>query len=193
MRSLRDKPRSETVIFGPYIWELSIVDRNPEDPDPEIGVSVTFYPDEEHEIDTSGSTASEYTIEYDESFHIDMILPQTISSQDKTIIWKQLIEVTRHELEHLSQPGLSMYAARKPSTYYLNDMPTSNDPAATYLLDPNEIPAFIRGLLRRVKSRAELISLIDRELTPKKLSADTHKKVMDTWIRWADQNVHNLK
>ena len=193
MHSVKNDLRKRTIIYGPYTWTLSIENSDlEEDEISEFGVSVTFHVERGQKIDISGYTSSKYIDYFDESFHLDIILPDKLLPKDKSELWAQIIEASRHELEHLSQPGLSSFASRKPETYYSKTADVDKRIVA-YLLDPNEIPAFVRGFLRRVKSRDELISLIKRELAPKELSVDIESKVLNTWMKWADQNIRSYR
>jgi len=103
-------------------------------------------------------------------------------------IYNHLIDVMRHEIEHITQDGADIgnYRPGKPNqddSGMRELIEAEVLPQHFYLLLPKEIDANIQGLRREAKSRKEpMTNTVNRYLdTQTYLNADTRQQVLDTW------------
>jgi hypothetical protein len=141
-------------------------------------------------LDSTGSDARDFDDEDDSmtpfiqiSFAIDPIwLPDYWEE-----IYYHLCDVVRHEIEHITQDGISIgnYKAGKP---FEDDSPLrlliNNGMLgrAQYLILPKEVDANIQGLRFESRKRKEsMINTIDRYLDTQGLTQDEREDVLNVW------------
>jgi hypothetical protein len=102
-------------------------------------------------------------------------------------IYYHLCDVVRHEMEHITQDGISVgnYKAGKPIEddsalrLLINSGVLGR---AEYLILPKEVDANIQGLRFESRKRKEsMINTIDRYLDTQGLSQDEREDVLDVW------------
>jgi hypothetical protein len=102
-------------------------------------------------------------------------------------IYYYLCDVVRHEMEHITQDGISIenYKAGKPIEddsalrLLINSGMLGR---AEYLILPKEVDANIQGLRFESRKRKEsMINTIDRYLDTQGLSQDEREDVLDVW------------
>lgn len=107
-------------------------------------------------------------------------------------IYMHLVDVMRHEIEHITQGGSSNYKPGKPSeddTLMRRLIDAGMLPKHMYLLLPKEIDANLQGLRFESKKRRESISVsIDKYLnTQEYLTPETREEVLSKWRSRAKQ------
>lgn len=192
-----EKITRQDYILGPYLWILAIdpTDLDPDEyetilADPYFEVSVSIHPRNwTTEFSIEGYTNSKLDVTAPVSFHIDMMLPVKIPQKLRMQIWREILEVTRHELEHLTQLSQLAFPTRKEPSYYSSYNKIPSNSKIAYFLHPNEIPAFVRGLMHRVRNQKELSQAIHNYLTKYNLSPKQIQQIHDIWMSWFDRNV----
>lgn len=107
-------------------------------------------------------------------------------------IYMHLVDVMRHEIEHITQGGSYNYKPGKPDeddTLMRNLINAGMLPKHTYLLLPKEIDANLQGLRIEAKKRRESFdAVIDKYLnTQEYLTPETRAEVIDKWRLRAKQ------
>jgi len=107
-------------------------------------------------------------------------------------IYMHLVDVMRHEIEHITQGGTYNYRAGKPEeddTFTRQLITSGMLPKHTYLLLPKEIDANLQGLRVEAKKRRESYEItIDNYLnTQEYLTPETKAEVLDKWRLRAKQ------
>jgi hypothetical protein len=107
-------------------------------------------------------------------------------------IYMHLIDVMRHEIEHITQGGTYNYRAGKPDeddTFTRQLITSGMLPKHTYLLLPKEIDANLQGLRAESKKRREPFNVtVDKYLnTQEYLTPETREEVLGKWRLRAKQ------
>ena len=107
-------------------------------------------------------------------------------------IYMHLVDVMRHEIEHITQGGSSNYKPGKPSeddTLTRQLITSGMLPKHMYLLLPKEIDANLQGLRAESKKRRESYEItVDKYLnTQEYLTPETREEVLDKWRLRAKQ------
>ena len=107
-------------------------------------------------------------------------------------IYMHLVDVMRHEIEHITQGGSYNYKAGKPEeddTLVRQLITAGMLPKHMYLLLPKEIDANLHGLRAESKKRRESYeTTIDKYLnTQEYLTPETRTEVLDKWRLRAKQ------
>ena len=107
-------------------------------------------------------------------------------------IYMHLVDVMRHEIEHITQGSSSNYKAGKPEeddTLVRQLITAGMLPKHMYLLLPKEIDANLQGLRAESKKRRESYeTTIDKYLnTQDYLTPETRSEVLDKWRLRAKQ------
>jgi hypothetical protein len=107
-------------------------------------------------------------------------------------IYMHLIDVMRHEIEHITQGSSSNYKAGKPEeddTLVRQLITAGMLPKHMYLLLPKEIDANLQGLRAESKKRRESYEItVDKYLnTQEYLTPETRVEVLDKWRLRAKQ------
>ena len=107
-------------------------------------------------------------------------------------LYFHLVDVVRHEIEHITQGGSYNYKPGKPDeddTLMRNLINAGMLPKHTYLLLPKEIDANLQGLRIEAKKRRESFdAVIDKYLnTQEYLTPETRAEVIDKWRLRAKQ------
>jgi hypothetical protein len=132
----------------------------------------------------------------DIGMHILINIPSSFCNSDMKILRDEISNSVRHELEHISQGPksdnpFSVYGRGKD--YYTfdscpDDVSTS---MAKYLLDPTEIPAYVRGHSHNSSSMNDLVSKIDYFLSTYNergfIDDDEKDIIFNSWIKWAQK------
>ena len=190
-----DRIKNVTHIAGPYRWPLKLdparyhsdlVDDLAEHPMFSISVKIVKF-DGGDEFAISANTESEYLADEERSIHIEILLPPKFKVTQRHALWKELIDVARHELEHFTQDDLNPYG-RDDSKYSNQEFDKSDNDDLRYFLKSTEIPAFVRGFMRVARKKENLPAVIDAYLT-KNVKPENVDIIKRTWIRWADINI----
>jgi hypothetical protein len=107
-------------------------------------------------------------------------------------VYMYLSDVMRHELEHITQDGVSIgnYRMGKPQeddTQMRQFIKLGFLPQYHYLLLPKEVDANLQGLRYEAKKRKiKMIDVVNKYLdTQEYLTPETREEVLDTWRRRA--------
>ena len=165
-------------------------------------IEATLYIDKKIEgfsiLDSTGADANDYDEEEDEYLTPFIIIDFAINPKWLPGYWQEiymhLIDVVRHEMEHITQGGRSIgnYREGKPEEDdQLTRALISQGllPKCTYLMLPKELDANIQGLRNEAKKRREpMIDTINRYLdTQVYLTPEEREHVLDTWRRRAKE------
>lgn len=109
-------------------------------------------------------------------------------------VYMYLVDVMRHELEHVTQDGINIgnYRVGKPNeddTELRTLIELGFLPKYNYLLLPKEVDANLQGLRYEAKKRKiPMIDAVDKYLdTQEYLTPETRQEVLDTWRRRAEK------
>ena len=109
-------------------------------------------------------------------------------------VYMHLADVVRHELEHVTQDGVSIgnYRKGKPQeddTMLRQFIESGLLPKHTYLVLPKEVDANLQGLRFEAKKRKiKMIDAVNKYLdTQEYLTDDTRDQVLTTWRRRAKE------
>ena len=132
----------------------------------------------------------------DIGMHILINIPPTFCDTDMKILRDEISNSVRHELEHISQGPrcdnpFSVFGRGK-EYYTFESCPDDVETVmAKYLLDPTEIPAYVRGHSHNSSSMTELISKIDYFLNTYSergfIDNDEKDIIFNSWIKWAQK------
>lgn len=141
-------------------------------------------------LDSTGSDARDFDDEDDSMtpfIQISFAVNPTWLPDYWEKIYYHLCDVVRHEMEHITQDGISI-------GNYKPGKPIEDDSAlrllinsgvlgrAQYLILPKEVDANIQGLRFESRKRKEsMINTIDRYLDTQGLSQDEREDVLDVW------------
>jgi hypothetical protein len=141
-------------------------------------------------LDSTGSDARDFDDEDDSMtpfIQISFAVNPTWLPDYWEEIYYHLCDVVRHEMEHITQDGISI-------GNYKPGKPIEDDSAlrllinsgvlgrAQYLILPKEVDANIQGLRFESRKRKEsMINTIDRYLDTQGLSQDEREDVLDVW------------
>lgn len=141
-------------------------------------------------LDSTGSDARDFDDEDDSMtpfIQISFAVNPTWLPEYWEEIYYHLCDVVRHEMEHITQDGISI-------GNYKPGKPIEDDSAlrllinsgvlgrAQYLILPKEVDANIQGLRFESRKRKEsMINTIDRYLDTQGLSQDEREDVLDVW------------
>jgi len=140
--------------------------------------------------------------ESDIGMHILIEIPHNFSSSDKKILRDEISNSIRHELEHISQGHkcdnpFAVYGRGFDYYDFLNSPDDVDGLTARYLLDPTEIPAYVRGHSHNSKSMTDLISRIDSFLQTyfeRNLITEEEKVIIcSTWLEWAKKTLNQKR
>lgn len=197
-----DLSRDSKVDLGTYSWAASIdTAQNPDEEfDKYFSVTVGILirdvpaPDVYAHINPDDNFLSYSAI------RVNIILPKVLSNEHLGMLYRELLEAMRHEIEHLSQDDLPRPVDNEYSIVnYDKNKVTLN--AERYYLTEKEVPSFVLGMLAklRVKTKQGLSNEIRDYLQPK-VSDNWREKpktiaqadvdiIHDAWMDWADRNV----
>jgi len=130
----------------------------------------------------------------DIGMHILINIPSSFCNTDMKTLRDEISNSVRHELEHISQGPksdnpFSVYGRGK-DYYTFDSCPGDVSTAmAKYLLDPTEIPAYVRGHSHNSTSMDDLVSKIDYFLSTYNergfIDDDEKNIIFNSWIQWA--------
>lgn len=203
-----DLSQSEDFILGPYDW-TSTIDSSRTDIDTledieGFQVTVSLLASDIESPDVKAYTFSDeekFDLDYPYSFHVNVFLPKKLENPHVRQIYRELLDATRHELEHLSQEYLPRVVSPEYSIIKYDKRAVQSEKAEKYFLSVDEVPAFVLGFLGklRVKTRQHLSDDIKRFLAPRistdwstepeLISPSDAKIIHDAWMDWASRNV----
>jgi hypothetical protein len=134
--------------------------------------------------------------EFDVGMHLLVEIPENLPNEDKKMLRDEVSNSIRHELEHISQGQksdnpFSVHGRGLEYYSFINSPDDVKSPMAKYLLEPTEIPAFVRGHSQNAKSSNSLVLKIKRFLTgySEKGFIDDEEKdiIFNTWIEWSQR------
>jgi len=156
----------------------------------DIHCDIIFEGDGFSVLDSTGSDARDFDDEDDSMtpfIQISFAVNPTWLPDYWEEIYYHLCDVVRHEMEHITQDGISI-------GNYKPGKPIEDDSAlrllinsgvlgrAQYLILPKEVDANIQGLRFESRKRKEsMINTIDRYLDTQGLSQDEREDVLDVW------------
>jgi len=132
----------------------------------------------------------------DIGMHILIELPDTLSNDDRGLLRDEVSNSIRHELEHISQGERSdnPFTAYGRGKNYYTFCSSPNDVTskmAKYLLEPTEIPAFVRGHSQNSKSALDFSNRVDNFLNlyvEKGFILSSEKDIIFiTWNEWSQR------
>jgi len=134
--------------------------------------------------------------EFDVGMHVLIEIPKNLCNKDRKMLRDEVSNSIRHELEHISQGQRCdnpFSAFGRGSEYYtfINSPDDVDSSMAKYLLDPTEIPAFVRGHSHNSDDMNNLIYKIENFLTlyvEKGFIDDREKDIIfNTWMEWSSR------
>lgn len=105
-------------------------------------------------------------------------------------IYFDLVDVIRHEMEHLTQAGWNEKSGKwhKDDSFKRNLINQGKLDAYLYLLLPKEIDANLQGLaLKSRKKKESMINTIEHYLDSEKINAEKKRFVIEVWRKQAIQ------
>ena len=196
-----DLSRDSEADLGTYNWAASIDTRQNPDEEFDKYLSViarilirdVLVPDVYASINPPD--ASSYS-----AILVNIILPKSLSNEHLGMLYRELLEAVRHEIEHLSQDDLPRQVDNEYSIVnYDKSKVTLN--AERYYLTEKEVPSFVLGMLAklRVKTKQGLSDEIrdylqpkvsdDWRENPKTIAKEDVDIIHDAWMDWADRNI----
>ena len=197
-----DLSRDSKVDLGTYSWAASIdTAQNPDEEfEEDFSVTVGILIRDVPEPDVYAHINPDDDFSSYSAIRVNVILPKSLSNEHLGMLYRELLEAMRHEIEHLSQDDLPRPVDNEYSIVnYDKSKVTPN--AESYYLTEKEVPSFVLGMLAklRVKTKQGLSDEIKRYLQPKasdnwrenpKTIAQTDVDIVhDAWMDWADRNI----
>ena len=114
----------------------------------------------------------------------------------------EIANSVRHELEHVSQgPAVGQYGGaygRGDDYWTFSASPEDvTSGSAKYLLQPEEIPAHIRGYLQNSNSIEQLennfVDFLDGYVSKNLITLKEKEVVLSAWLDWAERNIKRKK
>lgn len=203
-----DLSRDSKVDLGTYSWAASIdTAQNPDEEfEEDFSVTVGILIRDVPEPDVYAHINPDDDFSSYSAIHVNVILPKSLSNEHLGILYRELLEAMRHEIEHLSQDDLPRPVDNEYSivNYRRSHLGTDRFPtpnAESYYLTEKEVPSFVLGMLAklRVKTKQGLSDEIRDYLQPK--ASDNWREkpksiakedvgiIHDAWMDWANRNV----
>tara|TARA_A100001015_G_scaffold248611_1_gene286118 strand:+ start:1092 stop:1886 length:795 start_codon:yes stop_codon:yes gene_type:complete len=136
----------------------------------------------------------------DFGLHLAIETPKNFSREKLVDLRSEVANSVRHELEHITQgPAVGQSAGTfgRGSSYWSftggpEDVSSS---MAKYLLQPEEIPAHVRGYTQNAKNlrslKAAFNSLFQSYVGKNLITKAEAKTIERVWLDWASENIHS--
>ena len=136
----------------------------------------------------------------DFGLHLAIETPKNFAREDMAELRSEVANSIRHEIEHITQGtvvGQSAGAFGRTGSYWsFSGTPedVSSD-MAKYLLQPEEIPAHVRGYTQNAKNLNSLKASFDRlfqsYIEKNLITKEEAETVRRVWLDWASKNIHS--
>jgi len=135
----------------------------------------------------------------DIGFYIKLELPSLLLKKEYGFLRDEIANSVRHELEHISQGEIDnqmagVYGRGKDYYQFSFSSKDVSSEFAKYLLDPYEIPAYVRGYSQIVKNAKEfnesVKSILQIYLNKGLINIEEKTIIFNTWTEWCSRHIN---